>query len=53
MKRCPYCGKQVPVGLPDPSQFSCCGEIGHADEEEAAEAEAWLQHMQQITEGKQ
>lgn len=32
---CPYCGKQVPDGCPDPAVFVCCGEIGHAEKDEA------------------
>lgn len=26
---CPYCGKEAPSGLDHPSQFVCCGEVGH------------------------
>lgn len=28
---CTYCGKKVPDGI-EPSQFECCGEIGHTEE---------------------
>jgi hypothetical protein len=52
---CPYCHKTMPDGIPDRAMWTCCGEVGHgverwydqeAADEEAAEAEAWLQHMQ-------
>jgi hypothetical protein len=56
---CPYCKREMPSGIDHPAMWTCCGEQGHgrelteAEEEEAAEAEAWLQHMQEMTERKQ
>jgi hypothetical protein len=29
---CVYCGTEVNDGCPDPSMFSCCGEVGHVEE---------------------
>lgn len=29
---CPYCGKSMPTSY-EPSQWSCCGEVGHAIED--------------------
>ena len=26
---CPYCSKEMPADCPNPTLFSCCGEIGH------------------------
>jgi hypothetical protein len=49
---CPYCRNEMPDGVPDAAVWTCCGETGHgrelteAEEEEAAEAAAWLQRMQ-------
>ncbi len=28
---CVYCGREVNDGCPDPSMFSCCGEVGHVE----------------------
>jgi hypothetical protein len=27
---CPFCGGEMPDGIPHPSMWQCCGEIGHA-----------------------
>ncbi len=27
---CPYCGKDMPSGMPHPAVWACCGEVGHA-----------------------
>lgn len=31
--RCAYCGEPVNDGCPDPSQFACCGEVGHVEQD--------------------
>lgn len=31
MFACVYCGREVNDGCDDPSQFSCCGEVGHTE----------------------
>lgn len=28
---CVYCGKPMNPGCPHPSQFACCGEVGHVE----------------------
>jgi hypothetical protein len=28
---CCYCGKPMNPGCPHPSQFECCGEVGHVE----------------------
>ena len=40
--RCPYCGEGMPDGVPHPSVWQHCGEVGHAEHYEVDRRGKWV-----------